>query len=350
MNDDTTPTMRANIGSELPSHNMFRRGIVKRHLINAASVQTAAHDDVELQKLETCSTSSTCNTSFSTLDDATTSSIASASLENSHNDSVEGDDGIPFPIVMMEDNRMSLPSEQLKTVSFNLDRIEYHESEVTRTQREHDQCWYKDREIAIFRKNSTNAAIKVFGTKKRQLLFGRRQRRGSDGMTTTASGYEEYTVDATKAKRFKQSIAEAYKLSNEIRSEEDFHSGHCPVDRDNLKRAYQQFEQDGGGEDGDGFCLVGLEVYILYGIRGESARQTKYIIQTVRQRMMSSGHGGVGGDKNDNNNPEQRDNLMRLMSQYISLPSRVFVRELAMAQAAVLAEQLERQQQQQHGI
>mmetsp|Transcript_10461 Transcript_10461/g.21506 ORF Transcript_10461/g.21506 Transcript_10461/m.21506 type:complete len:180 (+) Transcript_10461:358-897(+) len=112
----------------------------------------------------------------------------------------------------------------------------------------------------------------------------------------------------------------AYKECNGITTEEDFHVGNSTVDRKNLCKAYQDIDDD--------VCLMGLEVFILLAIRGESFHQVRYILGMVEQRM--------GGKEAMNANPLQRDQMMRLFSQYISLPSRVYVRELALAQAAVV--------------
>ncbi|KAL7569649.1 hypothetical protein ACA910_008305 [Epithemia clementina (nom. ined.)] len=268
-----------------------------------AVADESCEESIRQNKMETCSTSSTLETS-------TTSTGTGLDKE------VERDIGPPTPIVTMKkdpENGDNPRPSLLKSVCFNLRRNEYfHNHEPRRTTTQSLRCWYNEADISLFRQNSSKAAVRLLGTKQK------RQRKESSNTKVD----ERF---AASAHAFKQSIAEAYQRSNEIRTEEAFDEGLCPIDLENLKNAYQRFDRE------HGLCLIGLEVYFMYGIRGESATQTKYILDTVKQRMRS-----LSKVRNINRFPEHRDNLMRLMSQYISLPSRVFVRELARAQAAAL--------------
>ena len=297
---------------------LFRRGLLsKRRLVkDKDKKQLDKQEEPSLLKLEICS--STSNTSVASLD---------TNLTNEET-TIGPSEFAPCSILIVPGTKNREPV--LKNVSFDLDQNQLHQDcdENERTPEECAQCWYNDQDITAFRRDASNAAVQILGNKKRQL---ERKPTRYDSMSSQESN--DSVSFADRATDFKQVIAEAYRQSNGICTEDGFYTGVCDVDTGDLSRAYQQFNID---EDDD-ICLIGLEVYILYGIRGESSRQVSYILDSVRQRLAKEGH-GTRGNKNDY--AEQRDKYMRLLSQYISLPSRVFVRELARAQASALSQSL----------
>mmetsp|Transcript_852 Transcript_852/g.2038 ORF Transcript_852/g.2038 Transcript_852/m.2038 type:complete len:116 (-) Transcript_852:558-905(-) len=105
-----------------------------------------------------------------------------------------------------------------------------------------------------------------------------------------------------------------------VTREEDVENGpgeDGQIDRDALVSIYRDFPN-----------LVGLEIFVSYGLRGEPACLRNRILGYVNERL---------SDKSRVVNKKKKEALYARASQTISRPSRVYVRELAMAQAAALS-------------
>mmetsp|Transcript_1999 Transcript_1999/g.4855 ORF Transcript_1999/g.4855 Transcript_1999/m.4855 type:complete len:259 (-) Transcript_1999:218-994(-) len=199
-----------------------------------------------------------------------------------------------------------------KRVRIDERRNQYHEgrSGLVLTPRERYNSWYFEEDIRQFRIDAARCA---------ELLFAKR-----DGSLLRRWKMDKKDQRIIRSSVFcKKTLSAAYKECNRIKTEEDFGPQHCTsstVDRASLVKAYETVDDD--------VCLTGLEGIILLTLRSEAYCQIRYILDAVEQRM--------GGVPAMNANPDHRDQMMRMFSQYISLPSRVFVHELALAQAEIV--------------
>lgn len=173
-----------------------------------------------------------------------------------------------------------------RSVRLNELRNVYHASELPRTEAEGAECWYTMADIEQFSERSNKAAMQVFGCKKAPSHFLARLR----GCNKQEKERELFAA----CERCKRALGVLYKECNNIRSEQDFESGRVTEGalgaRILLQQSYREIED-----------LVGLEVFILIGIRGDSIQQVRYMLNTVKERSR--------GD------PVERDHLMQLMSQ-----------------------------------
>lgn len=206
------------------------------------------------------------------------------------------------PTVVSRDDINSRPEEHAAlSVWFDEELNEYHESGVVRSRCEEAKCWYSESEINDFRSNVTRSAQRWLGSSSRRCQ--------PCWSFWPFCGMSEEKQAA--AERCRDAIASAYQECALIVDEDFLDSGQQLMDRDSLLECYREIED-----------LVGLEESIMLGFRGDAGRQVQYILNMVHQRTAGS--------------PKLYHDWMCLMSQCVSLPSRIFVRELALAQAKAL--------------
>ena len=109
-------------------------------------------------------------------------------------------------------------------------------------------------------------------------------------------------------------MARAYQECRKVkRGDLDTLRGH--VDRESLKQIYQQHPD-----------LVGLEVYVLYSLRGAVNVQVKRMLDYVKESEKRASFLDA----------ELNEEMFIRASQAMTQPARVLVHEIALAQAALL--------------
>jgi len=232
-------------------------------------------------------------------------------------------------------SRNNLSDEPIKRIAFNSIPDGYRESGRDMSDEEWERCWFTPTELSQFKKTQADTVKRLFKKKQRnsplRASFSKRLqnktlfRQADDSKSvdsSVASGGSKNTVksgasDAIGYGDWRDCIFEAYQECRKVkRGDMDTLTGH--VDREKLKGIYEENED-----------MVGLEVYILFALRGSVSKQVNRILdywEDSWQRVHTLG-------------PDGSEKVFIKTCRSLTQPAAILVRELAMAQAAVLADE-----------
>lgn len=187
------------------------------------------------------------------------------------------------------------PSARERKVRFDMNRIEFFDSwRNIDDKREWNRCWYSNQALESFRESTSKTARKVLSGKRFSFM-----------------------PPDKRAAKVRGALLQVFEECRKITKEEEVN-----VDRQDLDPCRKQLvEIYAQAPD-----LVGLEALVLSGLRGEASYLCKRVLTFVDRQNQSP-----------QTKHKKKTFFYARASQTISRASRVYVRELAKAQAAALA-------------
>uniref|UniRef100_A0A7S2Y8H0 Uncharacterized protein n=1 Tax=Entomoneis paludosa TaxID=265537 RepID=A0A7S2Y8H0_9STRA len=232
------------------------------------------------------------------------------------------------------------PAGDIKRINFFLDSNEYHESGRTMSEEEWSSCWYTPNELSQFKKTQAEAVKRLFKKKKsnnnlqKRPSFSRRlkQFKNSNGSDNASTSSSQVSGGSTTNRSMNSANTEtvmsnygdwrdilfaAYQECRKVkRGDMDTLTG--KIDREQLKEMYQEYSD-----------LVGLEVYVLFALRGSVSKQVNRILDYWDDSWQRSHVLGADGSQQ----------VFCKTCRSLTQPAAVLVQEIAMAQAAALHEE-----------
>ena len=174
---------------------------------------------------------------------------------------------------------------------------------------EWNRCWYRERELNRFRQDASKMAIRVLTNVNGPFAFIKQSSQQQKQAQESRSLLTKIFLECRNAAKTEEETYDENFLNKVLNDS----------DRQQLCQLYQSSEQ-----------LVGLEVFVMHGLRGEASFLCQRILHFVKEKMSESPK---------RRTQQKRRSLYARTSQTISRPSRVYAYELAVAQAAALQQQ-----------
>jgi len=200
-----------------------------------------------------------------------------------------------------------LSTVKSKKVSFDTEHFTFHPNgRDLNSNQESSRCWYKDRDMNRFKNEASKMAHKVLSDPKgpfKRILQSAKQQE--------------------KMAQMRGLLTSTFLECRKVKNEQDVEEAELEIDRPALVKMYK-----------DEPHLVGLEVFVLYGLRGEASFLCRRILEFVNEKLET----GVPRTK------QKKRALYARTSQTISRPSRVYMQELAIAQGLALRNELSKKE------
>ena len=280
----------------------------------------------------------------------TRSSSTCSSLANSRHGSI-----------LRQRSDVTPSSSSRRRIRFDTQKTEFHASGRTMTAQEWEQCWFSPQDLKSFKVNQADIVKRLFGKPTADSTNTDKGNQASSESSSSSSLSSRRSWLSCKSGKLGSLLSskrsstsgikpkfphrQPSKKSHLIRQEEeetdwresmDIIYQECrkvrrgqmvgKVDRELFQKLYQEHEE-----------LVGLEVYILFALRGTVSSQVRNILKVARAGRNADATQELKREGEDRSSTRKsNDEELRRHCLRFTLPAKYFVHEMAMAQSSAL--------------